>query len=269
MEGDAAPTADMIRAQLRRLRTTAGMSQEDFGRLVHYSGSMVSALELGQRPLDRLFLARADEVLTTGGLLVYLLKLAERDGQPSWFRPWLDAERSARQLRCFQPTLIPGLLQTENYARAVIRCDDLLSDDEVERRVHARLDRQSIMTQPDPPQLIAVVNEHALRQTAEHMRGLMTEQLTQLINYAQRPQVSVHVVPAEVGLHVGMSGPFTLARSADGGWVGNLENQLAGVVVDGDGDVATLLSRWETVRNEAISRRHSIDLMKEAVNSCT
>ncbi|MGC4854610.1 Scr1 family TA system antitoxin-like transcriptional regulator [Micromonospora sp. DT4] len=79
----------------------------------------------------------------------------------------------------------------------------------------------------------------------------------------------LHVITTEVGVHVGMSGPFTLARSADGGRVGNLENQLAGVVVDQDGDVATLLSRWETVRNEALSHRHSIDSMKEAVDSCT
>ncbi|GAA2187026.1 helix-turn-helix transcriptional regulator [Micromonospora lupini] len=269
MEGDAAPTADMIRAQLRRLRIAAGMSQEDFGRLVHYSGSMVSALELGQRPLDRLFLARADEVLTTGGLLIHLLKLAERDGQPSWFRPWLDAERSARQLRCFQPTLIPGLLQTENYARAVIRCDDLLSDDEVERRVHARLDRQSLLVQPEPPQFVAVVDELVLRRAGEEVRGLMVEQISHLIASLARPHVSLHIVPAGGGLHVGLSGPFNLARGADGGWVGHMEHQIDGLVVDSDHEVATLLTRWEMIRNSALPRQQSIELMKEVVTSWT
>ena len=226
MEGDAAPTADMIRAQLRRLRIAAGMSQEDFGRLVHYSGSMVSALELGQRPLDRLFLARADEVLTTGGLLVYLLKLAERDGQPSWFRPWLDAERTARQLRCFQPTLIPGLLQTENYARAVIRCDDLLSDDEVDAESTPAWTASPSLQQPEPPQFIAVVDERAAA-LRRRMRGLMVEQLTHLIACVDDRRQRAHD-SGRNWVHIGLSGPFTLARGADGGWVGHLENQLAG-----------------------------------------
>lgn len=267
MEGDAAPTADMIRAQLRRLRTTAGMSQEDFGRLVHYSGSMVSALELGQRPLDRLFLARADEVLATGGLLVYLLKLAERDGQPSWFRPWLDAERSARQLRCFQPTLIPGLLQTENYARAVLRGDETLSTDGLDRLLAGRMDRQSLLIQAEPPQFVAVIDELVLRRTGAEFLGLMVEQVTHLITCAEQPNVSVHIVPAEVGLHPGLSGPFVLARGADGGWVGHLENQLGGTVVDTEDGLATLLARWESVRSDALSRRHSIELMKRIVTT--
>lgn len=81
------PTAKLIRAQLRRMRTSAGFSQEDLGKMVHYSASMVSAIELGQRPLDRQFLGRADDVLKTGGLLLALLAMAERDGQSSWFMP--------------------------------------------------------------------------------------------------------------------------------------------------------------------------------------
>ncbi|WP_348651292.1 DUF5753 domain-containing protein [Micromonospora sp. WMMD1128] len=95
-----------------------------------------------------------------------LLKMAERDGLPSWLRPWLEAERNARQLRCFHPTLIPALLQTENYARAVIRCDDLLSEAEVERRVTARMDRQDVLRQENPPQLVVVFDEGVLHRAS-------------------------------------------------------------------------------------------------------
>ncbi|MFD6753145.1 Scr1 family TA system antitoxin-like transcriptional regulator [Micromonospora gifhornensis] len=182
-------SAHLIRSQLRRLRTTAGLSQEEFGKLVHYSPSMVSAVETGSRPYDRQLLTRADEVLRSGGLLVALLRIAEREGQPSWFLPWLDAERLASQLRIFQPTLIPALLQTEGYARAVIRCDDLLSDDE--------------------------------------------------------------------------------ARGAEGGWVASQEAQLTARPTDGESDVATLLARWETVRNDALSRQQSIELLTEVAKSWT
>ncbi|MFG2054732.1 helix-turn-helix transcriptional regulator [Micromonospora sp. NPDC048930] len=256
-------TVDLVRAQLRRLRIAAGMSQEEFGKRVHNSGSQVSAVELGQRPLDKSFLARADEVLQTGGLLVSLLKLAERDGEPVWFRPWLEAERAARQLRLFEPVLIPGLLQAENYARAVLRTDDTLSSDEVDRRVAARLERQAILTADNPPQVFVVLDERTLRQTSDGLSGIMAEQVAHLIALAEQPHVHIHVIPAATSLHIGSSGPFALARSADGGWVGHLENQLGGVVVDREDGVAALLARWEGVRNEALPRRQSSDLMKE------
>ncbi|GAB3154447.1 hypothetical protein GCM10027290_48960 [Micromonospora sonneratiae] len=115
------------------LRLVAKHSQEDFGRIMHYSASMVSAVELGQRPVDLPYLERADEVLKTDGLFAALWKLAKRDGEPVWFRPWLDAERAAIQLRCYQPNLVPGLLQTEAYARAVLRTDGALTDDKLAR----------------------------------------------------------------------------------------------------------------------------------------
>ncbi|PWU60335.1 DNA-binding protein [Micromonospora globispora] len=265
MEGE--PTAELIRTQLRRLRLNAELSQEEFGKLVHFSGSQVSAVELGQRPLDRFFLKRADEVLGTGGLLTSLLKLAERDGQPSWFRPWLEAERQAHQLRCYQPSLVPGLLQTENYARAMIRTDDMLSDDEVGRRLAVRMDRQSVLVQPNPPKFVAVIEEAVLRRADEGFRGLMTEQIVRLIECSDRSQISIHVIPDEVSLHIGLTGPFTLARGGDGGWIGYLENQLGGTAIDNDDDVAILLSRWESVRSEALSRRQSIELMKEVMTS--
>ncbi|SBT63479.1 Helix-turn-helix domain-containing protein [Micromonospora sediminicola] len=261
------PTAELIRAQLRRLRLKAELSQEEFGRLVHFSNSQVSAVELGQRPLDRFFLKRADEVLGTGGLLTSLLKLAERDGQPSWFRPWLEAERQAQQLRCYQPSLIPGLLQTENYARSMIRTDDMLDSEEADRRLAVRLDRQSVLTRPDPPKFVAVIEEAVLRRADESFRGVMGQQVAHLIEASELPHVAVHVIPVDVSLHIGLTGPFTLARGGDGGWVGYLENQLGGTVIDNDEDVAILLSRWESVRSEALSRRQSIELMKEVVES--
>ncbi|MFG3698865.1 helix-turn-helix transcriptional regulator [Micromonospora sp. NPDC047620] len=267
MEGE--PTAELIRAQLRRLRLNANLSQEEFGKLVHFSGSQVSAVELGQRPLDRFFLKRADEVLGTGGLLTSLLKLAERDGQPSWLRPWLEAERNAQQLWCYHPTLVPGLLQTENYARAVIRADDMLSDDEVEKRVAVRLERQAVLGRPQPPKLVAVIEEAVLRRADESFRGIMTQQVAHLVQCVERPHVSVHVIPAEVSTHVGLAGPFTLARGDDGGWVGYLENQLGGTPIDKDEDMAILIARWESVRSEALPRRQSAELVKEVITSWT
>ncbi|WBB46689.1 helix-turn-helix transcriptional regulator [Verrucosispora sp. WMMA2044] len=256
---------ELIRTQLRRLRAAAGMNQEEFGRRTNYSASLVSAVEVGTRPLDRPYAKRADEVLQTGGMFEELLRTAEVLRQPSWFLPYLEAERNARQLRCYQPTLVPGLLQTERYARAVIRTDAALTEAGVERRLANRMARQAVLEQDDPPQLVAVIDEVVLRRVDEELKDVLVEQVHHLMELATRPNISVHLVPTGVGMHIGLTGPFTLARGADGGWVANLETQLGGVLADKDDDLTALLSRWETVRNEALSGRQSIELMKDVV----
>ncbi|MBF9132878.1 DNA-binding protein [Plantactinospora sp. S1510] len=245
------------------------LSQEEYGKRANYSASMVSAMELGQRPLDEVYLARADKVFGTGDLFVSLLKLAARDGEPTWFRPWLEAERAATQLRCLEPMLIPGLLQTEDYARAVIRGDVTLNADEVEALVAARLARQAILDQEHPPQLTAVLDESALHRFTEDQATVMTGQLAHLIQAAKRPNVSVHVIPAKVGLHVGLEGSFVLARSDDGGWVGFMDNQLGGTVVDRTEEVEALLARWESVRNVALPTWQSIELIEDVMRPWT
>ncbi|MET7705693.1 helix-turn-helix transcriptional regulator [Micromonospora sp. NPDC005413] len=252
-------TADMIRAQLRRQRTLTGMNQDEFGKRTNYSGSTVSAVETGTRALDLPYARRADEILETGGLFEYLLKEARRDGQPSWFKPWLDAERAAKQLRYFNPTLIPGLLQTANYARAVLRFDDTRPEDEVEQQVASRLERQEVLRRERPPQVIAVIDESALRR----LDAIMVEQLAHLLRMSELPHIHIHVIPAAAGLHVGLSGPLALAMLPDGAWVGHLENQLAGTPVDVEGGVATLMARWESVRGVALPHNLSVALLKE------
>jgi transcriptional regulator with XRE-family HTH domain len=259
------PTPDLIRAQLRRMRNAAGLSQEEFGKKAHYSASMVSSVEVGQRPLDEAYLARADDVLDTGGLFVSLLALAKRDGEPTWFRPWREAERNATQLRCFEPNLIPGLLQTADYARTVVRTAVDHTEDEVEQLVASRLERQAVLDGDDPPQFVAVIDESALRRFAEGCERMLAEQLVHLVACAERPRINVHVIPAAAGIHIGLSGPFVLARSADGGWVGQLDNHLGGVIVERTENVATLLTAWETLRTDALPRRQSLDLIKEIV----
>ncbi|MER7420032.1 helix-turn-helix transcriptional regulator [Micromonospora peucetia] len=257
MEHDAAH--GLIRIQLRQQRALRGMSQEEFGKRAAYSGSTVSAVETGTRPIDMPYAIRADEILETGGLFASLLRMAQRDGQPSWFKPWLEAERAAKQLRYFNPTLVPGLLQTANYARAVLRFDDTRPEREVEQQVAARLERQEILERERPPQVVAVVDESILcRRDA-----IMGEQLAHLLRMTELPNVHIHIVPASAGLHVGLSGPLALAMLPDGTWAGHLDDQLGGSPVVAEDGVATLLARWEGVRGAALPEALSIALMKE------
>lgn len=248
-----------IRDQLRRQRALRNMSQEEFGKRANYSASTVSAVETGTRPIDLPYAKRADEILDNGGLFESLLKSAQDDGEPSWFKPYLEAERSARQLRFFEPMLIPGLLQTENYARAVLRLDDLRPESEVEQRVAARLERQEILKREHPPQFVGVIDESALRRSD----AIMGEQLAHLLRMAELPHVHINVVPLTAGLHVGLSGPIMLVMLTDGTWVGHLDHQLGGLPVAAEEGVATLLARWEGVRGIALPEDQSVALIKE------
>ncbi|GIJ23843.1 helix-turn-helix domain-containing protein [Micromonospora lutea] len=260
------PVAAFIVGEIRRSRGVAGMTQEAFGRAAGFSASHVSAVEGGTRAVTLDFARGADRALSSGGLFE---RLATKLGAPSWFLPWLDAERAATQLRYFEPNLIPGLLQSEAYACAVLRLDPRLASDEVDRRVAGRLERQAILTRASPPQLVVVVDEGAIRRAGDGSEKMMAEQLSHLVACAERPNISVHVIPADVGLHAGLSGPLSLAHMPDGSWIGHLENQLGGDVVDRPADLDTLFQRWESVRTEALSRRQSLDLIKEVANQWT
>ncbi|WP_405431827.1 helix-turn-helix transcriptional regulator [Micromonospora sp. NBC_00617] len=260
------PLAAFIVGEIRRARGAAGMTQEAFGRGAGFSASHVSAVEGETRALTMDFIKGADRAFANGGLFE---RMVGKLGAPSWFLPWLDAERTATQLRSFQPTLVPGLLQTESYGRAVIRCNETLSDDEVEKRLAHRIDRQAILTKANAPHLVAVIAEAVLRRAGTEFRDIMAGQIKQLTTLAERPNINVHLLPDEVSMHVGLTGPFSLARLPEHKWVGEMENQLGGVVIDRDDDVDTLMSRWEMVRSEALPRRQSIELMKDVVTSWT
>ncbi|MFK4244582.1 helix-turn-helix domain-containing protein [Micromonospora chokoriensis] len=260
------PLAAFIVGEIRRARGVVGMTQESFGRAAGFSASHVSAVESETRALTMDFIKGADRAFKNGGLFE---RMVGKLGAPSWFLPWLDAERTATQLRSFQPSLVPGLLQTESYGRAVIRCNQTLSDDEVEERLAHRMDRQAVLTRANAPHFVAVIAEAVLRRASVDFRDIMAGQIKQLTTLAERPNINVHVLPDEVSMHVGLTGPFSLARLPDYKWVAEMENQLGGVVIDRDDDVDTLMSRWEMVRSEALPRRQSLDLMQEVETSWT
>ncbi|WP_167667314.1 DUF5753 domain-containing protein [Micromonospora narathiwatensis] len=173
-------------------------------------------MELGHTTPALDYLRRADDAFDTGGLFVALRELGRREREPVWFRPWLEAEREATQLRCFGATMVPGLLQTADYARSVFRLDPTLTPDRVEEMVTARLDRQAILDREDPPHLTAVIDETALRRFGEEGMDVMAGQLRHLLACARRPHVSVHVLPQAAGLHAGLLGPFILGSTVTG-----------------------------------------------------
>ncbi|MFI6261381.1 Scr1 family TA system antitoxin-like transcriptional regulator [Micromonospora sp. NPDC051006] len=189
-----------------------------------------------------------------------------RRRDPIWFRPWQEIEREAVSLRWFESTVLPGLLQTEAYARAVLGEAGLIPRGDVERHLFQRLNRQGILKQDDPPQFTAVVDEAVLRRPVGGP-ATMREQLRALVAACAEPHVRVHVVPATVGAYAGLNGPFVIATARDHRIAGYLDNQLQGHLVSDPTDIAAMMAAWENVRGEALSHRQSLDLITEVAKT--
>ncbi|MFD6753121.1 MULTISPECIES: DUF5753 domain-containing protein [Micromonospora] len=183
-----------------------------------------------------------------------------------WFRPWQEMEREATELRWFESTVLPGLLQTEAYARAVLSASGRRTSDEVDQLVAARLARQVILKWENPPWLTAVVDEFALRRPVGG-QDVMRDQMQALIAWCDLPHVRVHVVPQAAGAYAGLDGPFVIATSRDHRTAVYLDTQLQGQVVSDPDDVAAILAAWENVRGEALSHRQSVELMRDVAAS--
>jgi hypothetical protein len=185
----------------------------------------------------------------------------------SWFRQWALTEREAVALRSYQWSVIPGLLQTEAYARALLTGAGQLTGELVEQQVAARLSRQELLTRDDPPQFIAVLDEHVLRRPVGGP-GVMREQLQHLLKIcAEHPRVRIQVVPTGTGAYAGLNGPFVIATLPDGGDVAYLDDQLQGRFVDRVDDVATIRQLWESVRCEALPYQQSLELIAEVAET--
>lgn len=250
-------------AELRRARSGAGLSQEDLGRQINYSSSLVSAVETGQRPPTREYLEGVDRALGTGGLFErFLSDLVSVDRAPVWLRDWVIFERDATLIRWFQPLLVPGLLQTAPYARAVLEWGGLLRPTEVERSLASRMERQGILDEAVPPQFIAIIDEAVLHRLVGSP-GLMVEQCERLHLMLDRPNVHLHVIPASAGAHAGLAGPFILAKGRDYE-AAHLDNSLQAEVVDRPDSVDTLVRKWEAIRGEALPRTQTRKLIEEA-----
>lgn len=188
--------------------------------------------------------------------------------EPPWLREWVDWEREATALRWFEHAWVPGLLQTEAYARATLRGEPL-TPAEVDDLVASRTERQSILHQERPPLLVAVVHEQVLYQSAYGDRGLMREQVDHLLKSATLPTVQVLVVPRDIGMYPGLGGGFIIAELPGRQRVAHVDSQAKAQIESDADEVATLNHRWERIRSEAFPRSQSIDLIRKAAGSWT
>jgi Domain of unknown function (DUF5753) len=187
---------------------------------------------------------------------------------PGWFADWPRKEALARSLRWFELVAVPGLLQTEEYARAVLRTQVMATDEEVEDMVRARMERQAILAGDRPPMFWVIVDEGVLRRPVGGA-DVMVAQIDRLCDAARRANIVVQVIPLAVGAHQGLSGNFVIADFADGPSSVYQDTAARGQIVDDPDDVAFVGVIWETLKAEALSRSASLDLIREVAKSWT
>jgi DNA-binding XRE family transcriptional regulator len=250
-----------IRA-LKAARAGAEVSQEGLAALIKWSPSTVAAIETGRRRPTMEFAVAADQTLGTGGLLAGLLEAADRQRSPSWFAPWRGYEQQAVRLCAFEPCLVPGLLQTEEYARAVISAGGMHPPATVDELVAVRMERQQLLHRAEPPECVFLLDESALRRPVGGP-AVLDAQLDRLLELTVLRCVRLHVIPVGVGEHVGLTGGFVLAQLPDRERAVYLENVARGHVMD-DPDIVGLIERkWDSLLGEALSRNASLDLIRK------
>jgi transcriptional regulator with XRE-family HTH domain len=249
-----------LREILKKHRADKGLTQDQTGASIQVSGSLIAAIEAGRLIPQPDTATRLDELFGTGDEIQRAAAEARDDARAPWLRPWTDHEARATMLRWFELDVIPGLLQTADYARRLLT--DVGPVVDVEAALAVRMARQdAIIRAETPARLVAVVDEHALRRQVGSPE-MMAEQLRAVLRACERPNISVHVVPAHSGAYAGLNGPFVLG-TVNGRVLGFLDSHLGGQVIDQADPIRVLEEAWEGVRSYALPIAESRELISK------
>jgi transcriptional regulator with XRE-family HTH domain len=265
-----------VSSQLRQYREKAGMTGTDAAKALGMSQSKISRMETGSRPLH------PDDVAALLGM--YKVPERQRDtildqvrrsvergwwesqglGLPELWRAFVDFESRATRIQNYEAMFIPGLLQTNEYTGAMFQAiNKTLSDAEVDNLVASRTTRQNALRRQDL-HFLGVIDEGVLhRPVAE--RGVMRRQLRHLVDAAERPNVTIRVVPMRVGLHAGLQGPFACLDFPDEPSLVYLENQTTCMFLDEKEDIASYRIVLGNILNVALKPAESVELISTVI----
>jgi transcriptional regulator with XRE-family HTH domain len=266
--GSAEPGAsDSLRtfgAVVQALREHAGLSREEFAGLVRFSKHTVASVEQGRRMPDRDFVERGEAALgNTGALRRAAPTLTRQAGLASWFRQWARLEANAVTLWTYECRVIPGLLQTERYARAVTESVPPVKDEEqVAKQVAARLERQQLFERK-PPIAFSFIIEQALLERGTGGAEVMRQLLDSLLERSSQFNVELQIMPRYQPDHAGFDGPLMLLEAPDNKWFGYAEGQRGGMLISDPKEVSIMLQRYARLRSQALTSEDSRSLLKQ------
>ncbi|WP_116213246.1 helix-turn-helix domain-containing protein [Streptomyces olivoreticuli] len=252
------PTTSMLAffgSEALRMRTKAGWSQEKTAKEALSTQAMISYVENAKRVPSKELAASLDAAFGTDGHFGRLYPLVMRYAYPKWFVRYVELEQAAATMRSFQAQMIPGLLQTEDYARALF---EAVRPDNLDGLVAARMSRQSLLG--SGLRCWFVMDEPALDR---HIGGknVMREQLARLLEAGQEPRIVIQVIPHTVPAHAGLFGPFTLLSFDEGADVLHVDGFSQGGTTADTSEVKEAVRAYDLLRAVALSPKESADLI--------
>jgi transcriptional regulator with XRE-family HTH domain len=254
-------------AELRELRKKADLSTRDVAQQLRWSASTVNRIENGGRNITSEDVAALLALYkVTGTERDRLLELAREADQPGWWETTnsqlpaqltalIGFESEATNITYIGLALIPGLLQIPEYARALLAGFGVPKS-EIETLVVARLGRQAILSKPNPPEYLAIIDEAVLRRPIGGSQ-VMAAQLRHIVTVSKRPNVTVQVIPFDHGAHVGLDGSYVILDFAKAQSLVHLEHKRSGIFVDEPADVEVFTQTTETLRKTALDSAQS------------
>ncbi|GAA4779280.1 helix-turn-helix transcriptional regulator [Streptomyces sanyensis] len=260
------PGSGMLRVfgrQLKRFRLRAGLERPEFGARLGYSVSTIAAYEQGRRVPPPRFIDQADELLDAGEVLKEMKEEVARAQYPAFFRDAARLEAEAVELHVYDTHVVNGLLQTEEYARAVFGMwRPLLDEAIVEQRIAARLARQRIFARQPRPNMSFVVEEAALHKRLGG-REVWRGQLEQILLIGQARSIEIQVMPLDREEHAGLAGPFTLMELKDGRRIAYTEVQSDSRMHTERGRARELEGTYGSLRAQALTPWESQALIEK------
>ncbi|TXC98762.1 helix-turn-helix transcriptional regulator [Streptomyces sp. ISID311] len=263
-EPEATDSLKTFGAVVKAFRERAGLTQEGLALLVRFSAQTVASIEQGRRLPPPDFIERAEEALDAFGVLrAAACHLARKPGIAAWFRHWAALEEQAISLYTYECRLIPGLLQTEAYARALFT-EQLppLDDQQIEAQWAARAERQQLLRERPNTAYSFILEEHLfLRRTGGV--EVTRELIEHVLETAEARNVEIQIMPLERKTHAGLDGPMQLLETPENTWFAYNEGQRGGLFVSDSKEVSVLQMRYARMRSQALSLDDSLSLLKQ------
>lgn len=270
----------VLAAELERRRTAAGLEREDVARELEWSVIKPYRIETARsiaspgdvRELARLY--RLDGADTEA-----LVELARHARRPGWWKGFsadlpvgfavhLELESSASAIRTYEAQWVPGLFQTEGYARAVMAANSVTgAQEQTERQVQVRMRRQDLLTRPAPPQVWAILDEAVIRRVVGG-RPVMREQLHRLAGLSEHPHITLQVLPFSAGAHMAAYGSFTLFEPSDPGFpvTASTDRRAGSLIEDDPEEIAQYTAIFDHLRATALTTADTRTLITEAIS---
>ncbi|WP_405724457.1 helix-turn-helix transcriptional regulator [Streptomyces sp. NBC_01537] len=244
----------LVGSQLALFRRVAGLTQRELAERLCVSEEWIGSIEQGRRPLKPDLAEQLDALLDTKGVLAVAAEnLPEQEKFPVWAEEYMDIEQRALALSWYDTLVVPGLLQTENYARAVFRSRvPALGEDEIEQQVASRVERQEILHRKTPPTASFVISQAILMDRLGG-REVYAEQLRHLRESAELPGLTFQIMPFGRETHAGLAGPFTLLETPEHTRYAYTEtNRGSHLTADGN-QVSSLGLKYAMLRSQALN----------------